>query len=114
MTLEILVFIAAALIGILFYWRESKNNRLYRLLNKLAYSKKLQMKADDPRGFVFKQVFILRLVYIVALYLIVFGVVAILIPFNIFSIELFVASIVGTTIGTYIASAIVKAGDTIE
>ena len=46
MTLELIIFTAAALAGIVLYWRESKNNKLYRLLNKLTHAKKLQMKPD--------------------------------------------------------------------
>ena len=45
MTLEIVVFIAAALFGILIYWRESNNNSVYRFFNKLGNAKKLQMIA---------------------------------------------------------------------
>ena len=30
MTIEIIVFIAAILFGIVAYWRESKNNKFYR------------------------------------------------------------------------------------
>ena len=70
MTLEVIVFIAAILFGILLYWRESNGNGLYRFFNKLMNSKELQMKANDKKGFVFQQSFLLRLVFISFLFLI--------------------------------------------
>jgi len=51
MTLEIIVFVAAILFGILWYWRESKDNKIYRLVNKISNSKKLQMKPENKKGF---------------------------------------------------------------
>ena len=61
MTLELIVFIAAILFGILLYWRESNGNGLYRFCNKIINSKELQMKSEDKTGFVFQQTFLLRL-----------------------------------------------------
>lgn len=114
MTLEIIVFIGAILLGILLYWRESKNNRLYRFFNKLINAKKLQMKATDRKGFLYQQAFVYRLIYITLLCGIVYGGVSALTPLNIFSFELFTASVVGMLGGSYIASAIVFANDKIE
>jgi len=62
MTLEIIVFIGAILFGIVWYWRESKSNSIYRLANKITHSKDLQMKADNRKGFIHQQPFLLRLV----------------------------------------------------
>ena len=114
MTLEIIVFIAAILLGILLYWRESRNNSLYRFFNKLANAKKLQMKPDDRKGFLHQQSFIARLVYILLFFLLIYGGVSVLTPLNIFSFQLFTASVVGMLIGTYIASAIVFANKKID
>ena len=64
MTLEIIVFISAILFGILWYWRESRSNRTFRILNKITHAKHLQMKPDDSKGFLHQQNFLLRLVYL--------------------------------------------------
>ena len=57
MILEFTIFVAAILLGIVLYWRESKGNKAYRFLNKIMNSKELQMKPDDQTGFVFQQKF---------------------------------------------------------
>jgi len=114
MTLEIIIFVGAILFGVMLFWRESKNNKLYRFVNKLTNSKKLQMKPEDTKGFLFQQAFLSRLAYIIILYLLIFGALAILVPFNMFTFQLFIAAIVGTTIGTYVASALFVANEKIE
>ena len=100
---EIVIFIASILLGIVLYWRESKNNKIY--LNKITHSKELQMKADNPRGFLYMQPFLMRLVYIAAAYLLAVVLVTVLTPINLFVAQWFITAIVGTLIGTYIASA---------
>ena len=50
MTLELIVFIASILLGILLYWRESNGNGFYRFINKLVNSKELQMKPLELVG----------------------------------------------------------------
>lgn len=114
MTLEIIVFVVAILLGILLYWRESANNRLYRFFNKLGNSKKLQMSETDSKGFLHKQSFLFRLIYILLFYIILFGGVSLLTPLNIVSFQIFTASVVGTLIGTYIASSVFFANKKIE
>ena len=114
MTLEIIIFVGAILLGILMYWRESKNNGLYRFFNKLANSKKLQMKATSRKGFLHEQAFVFRLIYVTLLCMVVYGGVSALTPLNIFSFELFTASVVGILGGSYIASAIIFANTKIE
>ena len=52
MILEFTIFVAAILLGIVLYWRESKGNKAYRFLNKIMNSKELQMKPEDQTGFV--------------------------------------------------------------
>lgn len=107
MTLEIIVFVIAILFGIIIYWRESKSNRLYRFFNKMMHSKELQMAPDNPKGFVHKQVFLMRLVWITLLYVIAGALISFATPINVIFFQYFVSAIVGTLIGTYIASAFI-------
>lgn len=108
MTLEIIVFIAAILFGIVWYWRESRTNAMYRFLNRILNSKELQMKASDKKGFVFEQAFLLRLVFITILFLIGILVTRFLIPIGVAEISVFASMIIGTLIGTYLAGLIFK------
>lgn len=114
MTLELIVFIAAILFGIVLYWRESKGNNLYRFFNKIINSKALQMQPDDKTGFVHQQSFLLRLVFIGFLFLIGILVIRFLVPINIATISVFASMIVGTIIGTYLANFIFKSTEVIE
>lgn len=114
MTLELIVFVAAVLFGILLYWRESNGNGAYRFVNKIVNSKALQMKAEDKTGFVYKQKFILRLVYVTSLFLILMMILKFLIPINYTTISIFASCIVGTLIGTYVANFVLKSGKVIE
>ena len=111
MTLEIIVFIGAILFGIVWYWRESKSNSFYRMANKITHAKKLQMKPENRKGFVHEQPFLLRLVWITLLFAIAAGVVTFVTPINIFFIQYFASAIVGTLIGSYVASAVIFTRD---
>jgi len=113
MSLEFIIFILAALFGIFIYWTESKNNFLYRFVNKLTHTKDLQMKSAERKGFLFNQPLVYRIIYIVVFYIIVFAILRFLTPFNTVGIIYFTNFVVGTILGTYIASLIVKANDTI-
>ncbi|GAL61885.1 hypothetical protein [Algibacter lectus] len=114
MTLELIIFIAAVLFGIFIYWRESRNNGLYRFFNKVINSKALQMKPEDKTGFVYKQSFLLRLVFVGFLFLIGIVIVRFLIPIDVATISIFASMIVGTIIGTYLANFIFKSSEVIE
>lgn len=114
MTLELILFIAAALFGIMLYWRESRGNKLYRFFNKLMYSKELQMKETDTKGFIYQQSFILRLVFITALFLLGIVVAQFILPITTTTISFFMSMIVGTIAGTYIAGFIFKSGKIID
>ena len=114
MTLELIVFIAAILFGILLYWRESNGNGLYRFFNKIINSKELQMKPENKTGFVFRQTFLIRLVFISFLFLIGIVITRFLIPIDIATISIFASMIVGTLLGTYLANFIFKSSDVIE
>mgnify|MGYP000209267238 CR=1 FL=1 len=114
MTLELIIFIASVLFGVVLYWRESQGNKLYRFFNKLMNSKELQMKPTDKKGFVYMQNFILRLVFIVALFLVVILITRFLIPIDVATISLFASMIFGTLLGTYLAGFIFKSSEIIE
>ena len=114
MTLELIVFIASLLFGAFLYWRESQSNRLYRFFNKLMYSKELQMKPEDKKGFVYQQQFILRLISISFLFLIGVVITRFLIPIDLATISLFASMIAGTVLGTYLAGFIFKSTEVID
>jgi hypothetical protein len=114
MTLEIIVFIASILFGVVIYWRESQGNNMYRFFNKMMNSKELQMTITDKKGFVFLQTFLVRLVFISALFLIVIVIARFLIPIDLATISLFASIIFGTLIGTYVAGFIFKSSKIIE
>ena len=109
MTLEIIVFIGAILFGIVWYWRESKSNKLYRLANKITHAKDLQMKSNNRKGFIHQQPFLLRLVWVTFLFAVGAGIVTFVTPINVFFIQYFASAIVATLIGSYIASAVIFA-----
>ena len=114
MTLELIIFIASIVFGVVIYWRESQGNKVYRFLNKLMNSKELQMKPLDRKGFIYEQNFILRLVFIVSFFLIVILITRFLIPIDLATISLFASMIFGTLIGTYIAGLIFKSSKIID
>ena len=116
MTIELIVFIAAILFGVLLYWRESNGNDLYRFVNKIVNSKELQMKQDDRTGFVFQQKFLLRLVYITFLFLGFIVIVKFLIPigYSYNTVSTFASSVVGTVLGTYLANFVLKSGKIVD
>lgn len=118
MGLELVIFIAAILFGIFLYWRESNGNGAYRTLNKIVNSKELQMSADNPKGFVYKQSLIPRLIFMVTLVLIAALIVEFLTPLAVFSsyngISAFASFAVGTLLGTYLASFVIKSTAVIE
>lgn len=118
MGLELVIFIGAILFGIFIYWRESNGNRLYRFINKIFNSKALQMKPSDKKGFIYKQAFLPRLVYVVGFFLLLGVILQFLTPFQIFTsyygISAFSSIIVGTLAGTYLANFVLKSGKVIE
>jgi gas vesicle protein len=114
MTLELIIFIICIIFGILLYWRESKSNKTYRLLNKLMYSKELQMSPHSTKGFIYEQNFLMRLVYISLLFIVAILISKLFLPIEIATIQLFVTSIVGTLAGTYLAGFIIKSSEVIE
>ncbi|MFK8059147.1 MAG: hypothetical protein AB8B78_03555 [Polaribacter sp.] len=114
MTLELIIFIASILLGVIIYWRESQKNGIYRFFNKLMNSKELQMKSTDKKGFVYQQSFILRLVFITAFFLVGILITRFLIPIDLATISLFASMIFGTLLGTYLAGFIFKSSSVIE
>ncbi|NNE31650.1 MAG: hypothetical protein HKN40_04700 [Winogradskyella sp.] len=118
MGIELVIFIAAILFGIFLYWRESNGNGAYRFLNKVVNSKELQMSADNPKGFVYKQDFLPRLVFVATLVLVAAVIIEFLTPLAVFSsyngISMFASFAVGTLIGTYLAAFVIKSTEVIE
>ncbi len=108
MTLELIIFIASILFGAVIFWRESQGNKVYRFFNKMMNSKELQMNLENKKGFVYKQSFLLRLVFITTLFLIGVVITRFLIPIDLATISLFTSMIFGTLIGTYLAGFIFK------
>ena len=62
-------------------------------------SKELQMKPEDQTGFVFQQKFLLRLVFITALFLIILLLFRVIFLIDTVFVSLFISSIAGTLIG---------------
>lgn len=114
LTFELIIFIASILFGALLYWRESQGNGVYRFFNKLMNSKELQMKPENKKGFFYQQNFLLRLVYVTAMFLVGIVVARFLIPIDITTLSLFASMIVGTLAGTYLAGFIFKSGKVID
>ena len=114
MTFQLIVFIAAILFGILLYWRESKGNAFYRVVNKIFNSEELQMKATERKGFVYKQSFLLRLVYIAIFFLVGLIVIRFILPIQMATVSFFLSMIAGTLIGTYISNLVFKSTAMIE
>jgi len=114
MSLEIIVFIASILFGIVLYWRESKSNKVYRFFNKIFYSKELQMSDSSTKGFLYQQSFLMRLVYIGVLFLVGIVVVRFIIPIDLATLSLFASSIFGTLLGTYLANFVFKSSEVID
>ena len=118
MGIELVIFIAAILFGIFIYWRESNGNGAYRFLNKVVNSKELQMKADNPKGFVFKQAFLPRLIFVVTIVLIAALIVEFLTPISVFGsyngVSAFSSFAVGTLLGTYLATFVIKTTEIVE
>jgi uncharacterized membrane protein YgaE (UPF0421/DUF939 family) len=78
------------------------------------YSEELQMKPNSKKGFIYNQNFVLRLVYISLLFLAAILVSKLILPIEIATINLFLSSILGTLVGTYLASVIIKSSEVIE
>ncbi len=118
MGLELVIFIGAILFGIFLYWRESNGNGAYRFLNKIVNSKALQMKPEDKKGFVYKQAFLPRLVFVATTFLLIGLIFQFLTPFKIFGsydgISAFSSIVVGTLVGTYLANFVLKSTKVIE
>ncbi|MDN3493283.1 hypothetical protein [Winogradskyella bathintestinalis] len=118
MGIELVIFISAILFGIFLYWRESNGNGAYRFLNKVVNSKELQMSANNPKGFVYKQSLLPRILFVVTLVLVAALIVEFLTPIAVFSsyngVSAFASFAVGTLLGTYIAAFIITSSDVIE
>ena len=118
MGIELVIFIAAILFGIFLYLRESNGNAAYRFLNKVVNSKDLQMSSDSPKGFVYRQAFLPRLIFVVAIVLMAALIVEFLTPVSVFGsyngVSAFSSFAVGTLLGTYLANFVIKTSEVVE
>jgi hypothetical protein len=118
MGIELVIFIAAILFGIFLYWAESRSNGIYRFFNKVLNSKELQMSANNPKGFVYRQTFLPRLIFVVSILLITALIIEFLTPISIFAsyygVSAFASFTVGTLIGTYLANFVIKTTEVVE
>jgi len=114
MTLDLSIFIASVLFGVLLYCRESLGNKTYRIFNKLMNSKELQMGAVDRKGFVYQQSFLARTCFIAAFLLVLLLITQFLILISYAVISLFVFLIFGILFGTYIAEFVFKSSEIIK
>lgn len=118
MGIDIIAFIIGVLLGIFLYWRESNSNGAYRFVNKIMNSKELQMSPDNPKGFIFKQPFLPRLIFVIFLVLVIALIVEFLTPLAVFSsyngISAFASFATGTLIGTYLANFVIKTTEVVE
>lgn len=116
--IDIIIFVSAILFGIFLYWRESNGNGAYRFVSKVMNSKELQMDAKNPKGFIYKQPFIPRLLFVVISLLIIGLVLQFLTPIEIFSnyfaLSGFATFATGTLIGTYLANFVIKTTEVVE
>ena len=76
------------------------------------------MSPDDQKGFVYKQGILPRIIFVVSLVLIAALIVEFLTPLAVFSsyngISAFASFAVGTLLGTYLASFVIKSSEVIE
>ena len=118
MGIELVIFIASILFGILLFWRESNSNKTYRFVNKLVNSKELQMKPGEKKGFIYKQSFLPRLVFITFSFLFIAVIIQFVTPIEIFTsfdgISVFCSIVVGTVLGTYLANFVLKSGKIVD
>ncbi len=116
--IDIIIFVSAILTGIFIYWRESNSNGAYRFFNKIINSKELQMDADNPKGFIYKQSFIPRLLFVIISLLVVGLILQFLTPIKIFTnfygLSALATFATGAIIGTYLANFVIKSAEVIE
>ncbi|WP_111682772.1 hypothetical protein [Winogradskyella tangerina] len=116
--IDIIIFVSAILFGIFLYWRESNGNGAYRFINKMMNSKELQMSPAETKGFIYKQPFIPRLLFVVISLLIVGLILQFLTPIAVFSNLLAISGLAtfatGTLIGTYLANFVIKTSKVVE
>ena len=116
--IDLIIFIAAILFGVFLYWRESKNNGIYRFFNKILNTKELQMSAENPKGFIYKQPLIPRIIFIAVILLITGLIIQFLTPVEVFTNYHFVSGLAsfgtGTLIGTYLANFVIKTTEVVE
>lgn len=108
-----IVSVGAFLFGGFIYWRESRNNSLYRRYNKLINKKDLQMKSSDRKGFFFLRNLPIRVLNSL---LITGFFVALLyyVPYMKINFELVLDFFLFFLIGTYVAAALPTVKDVVD
>lgn len=112
-TFDIIIFISSIILGITLYWLEVKSNRLYRSFNKLFNSKELQMNPTSKKGFLVKQEFMPRFIY-VNIFLLLIALIIFLLPVINIRVEYYVSALFGVMIGVYIAHFMIGVKDRSE
>lgn len=106
MFLEIIIFIAALLLGVLIYWRESRSNGLFRAYNAFINKKETRMEATDRKGFFHLRPLIYRVLNALLLAIAV-GIIVYYLPLlNNHILQIALAAFVGIVLGTYLAAAL--------
>jgi hypothetical protein len=106
MFLSSLTFIAAILLGVLIYWRESRSNGIFRAYNAFINKKETRMEASDRKGFFYQRPIVYRVINALLL-AVVIGIITYYLPFlNNHLLEIALASFVGIIAGSYLAAAL--------
>lgn len=113
--LELIIFISSIVFGISIYWIEAKNNKLYRMFDKLVNSKELQIPAHSKKGFVVRRGFIPRLIFVNVLLILALIVILVLPLIQNAGLQYhYVSALFGMMIGIYIANFIINVKDRSE
>lgn len=106
MFLSSTTFIAAILLGVLIYWRESRSNGIFRGYNAFINKKETRMAPTDRKGFFYMRPLIYRVLNALLL-AIVIGIVTYYTPIlNNHILEISLASFAGILAGSYLAAAL--------
>lgn len=106
MFLEIIVFIAAILLGVLIYWRESRSNGFFRAYNAFINKKETRMEVTDRKGFFYQRAIVYRILNALLLAAAIGMIVYYTPVLNNHILEIALAAFVGIIVGTYLAAAL--------
>jgi len=113
--LELIIFVSSLVFGITIYWIESKNNKLYRIVDKLINSKELQMPANSKKGFIVQQGFMPRFIFVNVFLILSLLIVLVLPLINNIGLQYhYVSALLGIMVGIYIANFVIEVKDKSE